>query len=114
ATACLGVTDSLRLLLFSDPSLVHARGGDGQQPLHEAATVAIADLLIHHGADLNVRCIDHKSTPAQYALAERPEVCRRLLERGADADIFIPARLGDVALATRVLDADPHAVAARI
>jgi ankyrin repeat protein len=112
--ARLGWIDELRQLLAADPGLVHARGGDGQQPLHEAATVAIADLLIEHGADLNARCIDHKSTPAQYALAERPDVCRRLLERGADADIFMPARLGDVVLATRVLDSDPGAIAARI
>ena len=114
AAARLGWIDELRELLAADPSLVHARGGDGQQPLHEAATVAIADLLIDRGADVNVRCIDHKSTPAQYALAGRPEVCRRLLERGAGADIFMPARLGDAALAARVLDADPQAIAARI
>lgn len=114
AAARLGWTDALRQLLVADPALAHARGGDGQQPLHEAATVTIVDLLIDHGADVNVRCIDHKSTPAQYALAERPEVCRRLLERGADADIFMPARLGDVALAAHVLDADPQAIAARI
>jgi hypothetical protein len=114
AAARLGWIDELRQLLVADPSLVHARGGDGQQPLHEAATVAIADMLIDHGADLNVPCIDHKSTPAQYALAERPDVSRRLLQRGADADIFMPARLGDVALATRILDADPRAIAARI
>src|SRR5262245_32805121 len=112
--ARLGWIDELRALLAADPTLVHARGGDGQQPLHEAATVAIADLLLDDGADVNARCIDHKSTPAQYALAERPEICRRLLERGASADIFMPARLGDIALATRVLDADPQAVAARI
>ena len=112
--ARLGWIDELRQLLAADPTLVHARGGDGQQPLHEAATVAIADLLLDHGADVNARCIDHKSTAAQYALAERPEICRRLLERGAGADIFMPARLGDVALATRVLAADPQAIAARI
>lgn len=93
--ARLGWIDELRQLLASDPALVHARGGDGQQPLHEAATVAIADVLLDRGADVNVRCIDHKSTAAQYALAERPEICRRLLERGASADIFMPARLGD-------------------
>jgi ankyrin repeat protein len=112
--ARLGWIDELRQLLVSDPALVHARGGDGQQPLHEAATVAIADALLDRGADVNVRCIDHKSTAAQYALAERPEICRRLLERGASADIFMPARLGDVALATRVLASDPQAIAARI
>jgi hypothetical protein len=114
AAARLGWIDDLRELLAADPTLVHARGGDGQQPLHEAATVAIADLLIDHGADVNVPCIDHRSTPAQYALAERPDVCRRLLERGARPDIFMPARLGDAALAARVLDADPQAIAARI
>jgi ankyrin repeat protein len=112
--ARLGWVDELRQLLAADQTLVHRRGGDGQQPLHEAATVAIADLLVDHGADVDARCIDHKSTPAQYALAERPEICRRLLERGASADIFMPARLGSVALAMRVLDADPQAIAAHI
>ena len=114
AAARLGWIDELRDLLVANPDLVHARGGDGQQPLHEAATVAIADLLIQHGADVNVRCIDHQSTPAQYALADRPDVCRRLLDRGAGVDIFMPARLGDAVLATRVLDADPEAITARI
>lgn len=112
--ARLGWIEELQRLLASDPALVHARGGDGQQPLHEAKTVAIADLLLDRGADVNARCIDHQSTAAQYALVERPDVCRRLLERGASPDIFMPARLGDVALATRVLASDPQAIAARI
>jgi ankyrin repeat protein len=112
--ARLGWIDELRAMLAADPELVHARGGDGQQPLHEAATAAIADVLLDAGADPDARCIDHKSTPAQYALAERPEVCRRLLARGATPDIFMPARLGDVALATQLLDIDPQAVAARV
>ena len=112
--ARLGWFDELRSLVDADAALVHARGGDGQQPLHEAKTVAIADFLLDRGADINVRCIDHKSTPAQYALVDRPDVCRRLLERGATPDIFMAARLGDVALATRLLDADPSCVSARI
>ena len=112
--ARLGWIDELRQLLAVDPTLVHARGGDGQQPLHEAATVAIADLLLNCGADVNARCIDHHATAAQYALGERPEICRRLLERGAGADIFMPARLGDLGLATRVLASDPQAINARI
>ncbi len=114
AAARLGWFDELRALVAADASLVHARGGDGQQPLHEAKTVAIADFLLDHGAGVDVRCIDHHSTAAQYALVERPDVCRRLLERGATPDIFMAARLGDVALATRLLDADPACVAARI
>ena len=112
--ARLGWLDELRTLVDADGALVHARGGDGQQPLHEAKTVAIADFLLDRGAGIDVRCIDHKSTPAQYALVDRPDVCRRLLERGATPDIFMAARLGDVALATRLLDADPACVAARI
>jgi ankyrin repeat protein len=112
--ARLGWFDELRALVDADPSLVHARGGDGQQPLHEAKTVAIADWLLDRGADIDARCIDHRSTPAQYALADRPDVARRLLERGATADIFMAARLGDLALASRLLDADPACVAARI
>lgn len=112
--ARLGWLDELRALVDADGALVHARGGDGQQPLHEAKTVAIADFLLDRGAGIDVRCIDHDSTPAQYALADRPDVCRRLLERGATPDIFMAARLGDLALATRLVDTDPACVAARI
>jgi ankyrin repeat protein len=112
--ARLGWLDELRALVDADGALVHARGGDGQQPLHEAKTVAIADFLLDRGADIDTRCIDHKSTPAQYALVDRPDVCRRLLERGATPDIFMAARLGDAALAARLIDADPSCVAARI
>ena len=112
--ARLGWFDELQALVKADPALVHARGGDGQQPLHEAKTVEIADFLLDHGAEIDARCIDHKSTPAQYALVDRPDVCRRLLARGATPDIFMAARLGDARLATRLLDADPACAAARI
>jgi hypothetical protein len=112
--ARLGWFDELKTLVEDDASLVHARGGDGQQPLHEAKTVEIADYLLDRGAGIDVPCIDHKTMPAQYALVDRPEVCRRLLERGATPDIYMAARLGDVALATRLLDADPDCASARI
>jgi hypothetical protein len=48
--ARLGWFDDLRGFVDADAAAVHARGGDGQQPLHEAKTVAIADFLIDHGA----------------------------------------------------------------
>jgi len=117
-TACvaarLGWFDELKRLIDADASRVHERGGDGQQPLHQAKTVAIADYLLDRGAGIDVPCIDHKTMPAQYALVDRPDVCRRLLERGATPDIYMAARLGDLALATRLLDADPACVSARI
>jgi ankyrin repeat protein len=112
--ARLGWFEDLRRLVEADGALVHARGGDGQQPLHEAKTVAIADWLLDRGAGIDVRCLDHHSTPAQYALVDRPDVCRRLLERGATPDIFMAARLGDPALATRLLAADPTAAGAHV
>ena len=112
--ARLGWFDQLQRLVNADAALVHARGGDGQQPLHEAKTVAIADFLLDRGAGIDVRCVDHNTTPAQYALVARPDVCRRLLERGAMPDIFMAARLGDISLANRVLDSDPGCAAARI
>ena len=42
AAARLGLFDRVRELLATDPSLVHARGGDGQTPLHFASTEQIA------------------------------------------------------------------------
>jgi ankyrin repeat protein len=112
--ARLGWLDRLQALLDDDATLVHARGGDGQQPLHQARTIEIANLLLARGADIDARCIDHSSTPAQYALGDRPEVCRHLVARGATADIFMAARLGDVDLATRLIAADPSCLDARV
>src|ERR1700722_14663423 len=71
AAARLGKIDRVRELLAADPQLVHARGGDGQLPLHFAATVEIAALLLDHGADINARDIDHESTAAQYMACSR-------------------------------------------
>jgi len=113
AAARLGWFDELRRIVAADPASVHQRGGDGQQPLHEAKTPEIADYLLERGAEIDARCIDHKSTPAQYALVDRPDVCRRLLERGATPDIFMAAHLGDGLLAEHLIDRDPSCLAAR-
>src|ERR1700760_1888033 len=42
AASRLGMVDKVREMLAHDPQLVHARGGDGQLPLHFAANVEIA------------------------------------------------------------------------
>ena len=113
AAAGLGMHDKVKEWLARDPSLVHAPGGDGQRPLHFARTTAIIDVLLDHGADINARDVDHQSTAAQYKVRDT-ELCRHLIARGADVDIFMATALQDRALVERVLAADPGAITARI
>ena len=113
AAARLGFTERVRELLASEPELVQARGGDGQLPLHFAATVEIAGLLLEAGAEIDARDLDHESTAAQYMTAHRPtrhEVARFLLSRGAEADLLMVAALGDRERVEQILDDDPETV----
>jgi hypothetical protein len=110
AAAHLGRFERVRELVDRDPSLVHARGGDGKTPLHCARTVDIARCLIGRGADVNARDVDHESTPAQYLVREAPEVTRLLVELGAWCDIFIAVGLRDAALVERCLRDDSEAL----
>lgn len=106
----LGRMDDLAALVAANPQSVHMRAGDGQTPLHVAPTVAIAELLLSHGADIDARDVDHESTPAQYLVRSHPDVARFLLERGAHTDILLAAALGDLEQVRRFLDADPESV----
>ncbi len=113
AAARLGKVNRIRELLAQDPQAVHARGGDGQLPLHVAATVEIAALLLEAGADIHARDIDHESTAAQYLVSVQPrrhEVVRFLLSRGAESDILMASALGDLALVERILNDDPDTI----
>ncbi len=95
----LGRFERVKELIEGDPALVHARGGDGQTPLHFASTVEIAGYLLDHGADIDARDIDHESTAAQYMVGHsslRHEVARSLISRGAKTDILMAAALGDL------------------
>lgn len=82
SAAHLGREGALVRLLDEDPTLVNAKGGDGKRPLHCAATPEIADLLLERGAEIDALDDDHTSTPAQYAVRSRPQVCRRLVAKG--------------------------------
>jgi ankyrin repeat protein len=115
----LGMMPKLRDLLASDPGLVHARGGDGQTPLHFASTTEVAEFLLSNGAQIDARDVDHESTPAQYMLRvehkrhyprDRQDVARYLVSRGCRTDILMAAALGDVDLVRRQLDNDPACI----
>jgi hypothetical protein len=119
AASRLGMMSKLRELVEADPSVVHARGGDGQTPLHYASTVEIAEFLLSSGAAIDARDIDHESTPAQYMLRvdqkrhyprDRQDVARYLVSRGCRTDILMAAALGDADLVRRHLDADPASI----
>lgn len=114
AAARLGRVETLRELLAGDPQLIHARGGDGQTPLHFASTIEVADLLIAAGADLSARDVDHESTPAQYMVRDRQPVARHLVASGCETDLLLTAALGDLDRTRQHLDADPARIGMRV
>jgi ankyrin repeat protein len=114
AAARLGMMDTLNALISANPELVHARGGDGQTPLHFASTVEIAKYLLDHGADIDTRDIDHESTPAQYMVRHRQDVARFLVTRGCHTDILMASALGAYELVRRYLDDDPASIRTRV
>jgi ankyrin repeat protein len=119
AASRLGMLPKLRELVEADASIVHARGGDGQTPLHFASTVEIAEFLLARGADIDARDVDHESTPAQYMLRvdqvrhyprDRQDVARYLVSRGCQTDILMAAALGDADLVLRHLKNDRECI----
>ncbi len=114
AAARHGWLNRLDTILMTEPSQADRPGGDGQRPLHVAASPAIVDRLLACGASIDARDIDHEATPAQYAVDTRPRVCRHLIDRGATPDIYLACALGDEALTDRVLAAEPDALASRL
>jgi ankyrin repeat protein len=113
AAARHGMFERVKELVEGDRALVHARGGDGQTPLHFASSVEIAAYLLDHGAEIDARDVDHESTAAQYMVGIRPrraEVARYLVARGAQTDILMAAALGDLELVRSLLDENPAVV----
>jgi ankyrin repeat protein len=119
AAARLGMISKLTELVAADQNVVHARGGDGQTPLHFASTVEIAQFLLDHGAEIDALDVDHESTPAQYMLRveqkrhyprDRQDVARYLISRGCRTDLLMATALGDVNLVRHHLDTDPACI----
>lgn len=114
AAARLGDLERLRQIVARQQESVHARGGDGQTPLHFASSVEIASFLLDHGADIDARDVDHESTPAQYMIKNRQQVARFLIQRGCKTDILMAAALGDLDLIKQHLAADPECIRIRV
>jgi len=114
AASRLGMVDRLAALLDEEPQRAHARGGDGQTPLHVAANLDVAALLVDRGADVNALDVDHESSPAQYMVRDRQDVVRYLISRGARTDVFLTAAIGDLPGTRNHLDRGPALVHASV
>ena len=123
AAARLGMLKKLQELVAENPAVVHARGGDGQTPLHFASTLEIARFLLEHRADIDALDIDHESTPAQYMLRvmqarhfarDRQDIARYLVAQGCKTDILMAAALGNLPLVRQHLEADPASIRTRV
>jgi ankyrin repeat protein len=85
-----GDAERVRELLATDPSLANARDKDGSTPLHCAAWkghLAVAELLLDAGADVNARNQNehYGDTPLHAAAhGNQRAVAELLIERGAD------------------------------
>lgn len=112
--AGLGRLDRVREILDAEPDRVSESGPDGATPLHLARNVEVAALLLERGAEIDKRCLDHRSTAAMWAAGNRPEVLRFLAERGTTPDLYMAVLLDDVDLAARILDGDPAAIDVRV
>ncbi len=123
AAAHLSKLERMRELLDGDPALVHAKGGDGCRALHFAESGEAMDLLLSRGALIEARDVDHEATAAQWAVPSfgiaRDELfdevsgrLRRYLDRGAAADVFMAAALGDADILRGVIERDPAAIGA--
>lgn len=114
AAAGMGRLARIAEILDAEPDRINEPGPDGATALHLAKDAEVVDLLIQRGADIDQRCVDHRSTPAMWAAGGREDVMRRLLEHGATHDLYLAVLVDDVSMAERLLETDPSAIDVRV
>lgn len=104
-----GDLEQVRAFLATDPSLARAHGPEGATPLHLATTIELAQLLLDHGADINVPDHYTKRPPVGWGWGpKRDPIHQFLITKGARVDsISLACRIGDVDRVRAFLDADP-------
>jgi ankyrin repeat protein len=123
--------NKVRALLGGSPELIHAADERGNQPIHWAVMTRqtkLIDYLLERGANINAarpdgaRPLDLTNGDYHYrgwrdlpptAVQRHEVVIGYLLARGADYDISVAAKLGDLERVRELLDQEP-ALANRI
>ena len=75
--------DEVRQLLAADPQLARSRDNDSSTPLHNAKSIAVAEALLDHGAEINALETGHNCNPLVSATHRRA---------GMDLPFFLIAR----------------------
>ncbi len=105
-----GDLEKMKADLARDKRLVSTREeGHGAMPLHLAANVDVAKLLLENGADLEALDTANFATPLRWAVSDkRWDVAKFLRERGAKVDdLFLACGLGDVERVKSLVKSDP-------
>jgi hypothetical protein len=102
-----GYVDLAKLLL-SYRADINSKTFYGSTPLHEAVwegRKAMVELLLAHGADVNVKCKNCKPSPLYYAVFHRNKaLAELLLAHGADVDASNPIGVTSLGLAAELND----------
>ena len=111
----LGDEEGVKAFLEKDPGSVNAIGPNNVTPLCYARSVAMAQLLLDHGADMYIRLEEGAgfTTPLRWA-THNSKVFRFLLNQAdVTIDIFLACVLGDIAQVVTALKSNPSLAKAR-